>query len=263
MSYDFDVRPAPCDHQQAFERYVVDSRDFRTFRLAADTSIGMRAPVNGQSLVKVYIGGTLIQANDPVFGYSFVLDLSRLEDFSPFDTIRRDTADKFHKIVFNKQVRFVIPLLEVSYITLKPYCLKCSGSGQLNDLKKASSGSLIRTLDTNKLVQRSLKYILSSRCPFYPALTCPIKDFIGRKFGVHTTEADISNGIMNALQQFKKVQGAQRTIQVLTPHETLKDITSVTAVQSPLDPTAVNVAVQVSSYAGTTLPLAFSIRTTK
>jgi hypothetical protein len=212
----------------------------------------MRAPVNGQSLVKIYIGGQLIRPDDPVFGYVFLRDETRI-----------DTPDKFYKIVFNKQVRFVISLLEVSYITLKPYCLKCSGTGQLNDLKQASSGSLIRVINTDKLVQRSLKYILSSRCPFYPVLTCPIKDFIGRKFGVFTTEADISNGIMNALQQFKRVQGAQRTIQVLTPHETLKDITSVTAVQSPLDPTFVNVAVQVSSYGGTTLPLAFSIRTNK
>ena len=167
MSYDFDVRPAPCDHQQAFERYVVDSRDFRTFKLAADTFINMRAPINGQSLVKVYIGGTLIAPNDPTFGFVFVLDEDRIQELKKIGTV-----DKFYKIVFNKQVRFVIPLLEVSYITLKPYCLKCSGSGQLNDLKKASSGGLIRTINTDKLVQRSLKYILSSRCPFYPALTC-------------------------------------------------------------------------------------------
>lgn len=252
MSYDFDVKSAACDHQQAFERYIVDSGDFRTFKLAADTSRRMRAPVNGQARVKVYISGRLVDPTDPIYGYSFQNDTNMI-----------DTPDRFLKIVFNHPVRFVIPLLEVSYLTLKPYCLKCSGTGQLNDLKKANSGSLIHLVNTDKLVQRSLKYILTSRCPFYPALTCPIKDFIGRKFGVATTEADISNGVMNALQQFKKVQSAQRTIQMLTAQETLKDITSVTAIQDPTDPTAVSVAAQVSSYGGTTLPIGFAIRTNK
>lgn len=254
MSYDFDVKPAACDHRQAFERYIVDSTDFRTLKLAADPTRRMRAPINGQSLVQIYISGKLIGQNDPVYGYSFLPDANLI-----------DTGDRFFKIVFNKSVRFVIPLLEISYVTLKPYCLKCSGTGQLNDLKKANSGSLIHIVNTDKLVQRSLKYILTSRCPFYPALTCPIKDFIGRKFGVQTTEADVSNAVMNALQQFKKVQSAQRTIitQAMTPQETLKDVTSVTAVQNPNDPTAVSVAAQISSYGGTTLPLGFSIRSNK
>jgi hypothetical protein len=251
LSYDFDVKSAACDHRQLNERYVIDSGDFRTLKLAADTTRRMRAPINGQSLVQVSISGKVIDPADPVFGYQFVADTNMI-----------DTSDRFYKIVFNKQVRFVIPLIEVTYVTLKPYCLKCSGTGTLNDLKPANSGSFVHIINTDKLVQRSLKYILTSRCPFYPALTCPIKDFIGRKFAA-TMEADVSNGVMNALQQFKKVQAVQRTIQTLTAQETLKDITSVTTAQNPTDPTAVSVMAQVSSYGGTTLPLAFSIRTNK
>lgn len=252
MSYDFDVKSAPCDHQQAFERYIVDSTDFRTLRLAADPTRRMRAPINGQAMVKLYVGGQLVAQNDSRYGYSFLPDVNMI-----------DTPDRFYKIVFNKSQRFIVPLIEVSYITLKPYCLKCGGSGQLNDLKKANSGSLIHIIDTDKLVQRSLKYILTSRCPFYPALTCPIKDFIGRK-NTNTTEADVSNGVLTAMNQFKKVQSAQRTVQLLTPKETLKDITSVTAVQSPTDPTVIAVAVNVSSYGSSqSASLGFSIRTTK
>lgn len=252
MSYDFDVKSAACDHQQAFERYIIDSTDFRTLKLAADTTRRMRAPINGQSLVKVYVSGRLISPSDPVFGYQFQPDVNMI-----------DTTDRFYKIVFNKQIRFIVPLIEVSYITTQPYCLKCGGRGQLNDLKKASSGSLIHIINTDKLVQRSLKYILTSRCPFYPALTCPIKDFIGRKMS-QSTEADISNAVLNALLQFKRVQSAQRTVQLLTPQETLKDITSVTAVQNPTDPTAVSVSATVSSYGSSqAVNLGFSIRTTK
>lgn len=253
MSYDFDVRPSICDHMISNERYIVDSGDFRTLKLVSDTTRRFRAPINGQNKVKVYVSSKLVAADDPVYGYSFVADTNMI-----------DTSDRFMKIVFNHPVRFVIPLIEVTYITLKPYCLKCSGTGQLNDLKKANSGSLIHIVNTDKLVQRSLKYILTSRCPFYPALTCPVKDFIGQKFGVQTTAADVSNAIMVALQNFKKVQSAQRTVQVLTPLETLKDITSVTAVPNPTDPTAISVAAQVSSYGSSqTLPIGFAIRATK
>jgi hypothetical protein len=252
MSYDFDVKSAPCDHQQAFERYIVNSKDFRTLNLATDTTRNMRAPINGQAQVKLYIGGRLVSPTDPRYGYSFVPDVNMIQ-----------TSDRFLKIVFNKSQRFIISLIEVSYITLKPYCLKCSGLGNLNDLKKANSGSLIHVIDTNKLVQRSLKYILTSRCPFYPQLTCPIKDFIGRKV-LTTTEADISNGVLNALTNFKRIQAAQRTVQLLTPLETLKDVTGVTTVQAPNDPTAVSVAATVSSYGSSqAVNLGFSIRTTK
>jgi hypothetical protein len=250
MSYDFDTTLQICDHRIVRERYVIDSGDFRTLKLASDPSLLMRAPVNGLSLVQVSISGQLVPEDDPVFGYSF----------SP-DTNRIGTIDRFTKIVFNHQVRFVIPLIEVTYLTTKPFCLKCSGTGTLNDLKTANSGGFLIIADTNKLVQRSLKYILTSRCPFYPALTCPLKTYVGRKVA-QASVADVSGAVMTALQNFKRVQGAQATVQFLTPLETLKDITNVAVVPVNGDPTAVSVAAQISSYGSTaTVPIGFSIRT--
>lgn len=253
MSYDFDVQQAACDHAQTRERYVVDSTDFRTLHYASNVAINMRAPINNQSSLHLYIGGSLVSPTDPVYGYKFLPDPNRVE-----------STDTFYKIVFNKNVRLIIPLIEVSYFTNVNFCLKCNGYGQLNDLKKASNGSLLHIFGTQKLVQKSLKFVLTSTCPFYPQFTCPIKTYIAKKFGVQVTDSDIANAIMQALQSVKKVQAAQRTVQTLDPMEQLKDITNVVAVLDSLDPTKVNVSAQISSYGtNTTQPLGFTLTTTK
>src|ERR1700739_905697 len=247
MSYDFNVRLAPCDHQQSFERYVVDWEDFVTLHLAANVGLNMRAPINGQSQVQVYIGGQLVSPNHPVYGYNIVTDINRVQ-----------TSDKFYKIVFKKPVRFITPLIEVSYITLKYYCLKCSTAGQLNDIKPASNGSVIHTVNTHKMVQRVLKMVLSSRCPFYPQYTCKIKDYIGKKFGVNITDADISNQVMNALPSIKSIQSAQRTVESLTPEEILKDILNLQTVV--VDPNSVAVSADLTSYGPpNSTPVSFSL----
>lgn len=250
MSYDFNVRLAACDHQQSGERYVVDLEDFRTLHLAVNPALNMRAPINGQAHVKVYISGKLVDPNDPVYGYDIVEDSNRLL-----------TQDRFYKIVFKRPVRFYIPLIEVNYITLKTYCLKCRGQGQLNDLKKTNTG-VQHVTGTDKLVQRVLKMVLTSRCPYYPQFTCKIKDYIGKKFGVQITETDVANQIMQALLNLKQIQAAQKTVQSLDPKEMLKDVTNIST--SMPDPTSVNVIAQVSSYGNQqSVPVSFSITTTR
>lgn len=255
MSYDFDTIQSPCDHSQTRERYIVNSFDFRTLLYASNSSINMRAPIQSRSSVSVFIGGRLVSASHPVYGYSIVLDPNRLE-----------SSDIFYKIVFNKQVRLLIPLIEISYFTNVNFCLKCNGFGQVNDLKLANSGSLLHTFGTKKLVQKCLKFILTSICPFYPQYTCPIKGYVGRKFGVTVTDVDISHAILTSLQQVKQIQTAQATIpgQNLDPLERLKDITNVTALSDATNPTQVNVNAQVSSYgSNVTQPLGFTLTTTK
>jgi hypothetical protein len=253
VSYDLNTKLAPCDHAQSGERYVVDTNDFRTLHLAANPVFNMRAPINGQALVRVRVAGNVVPPDHPVYGYDIVSDINRIQ-----------TSDVFYKIVFKKPVRWYIPLIEVSYITLKLYCLKCSGSGQLNDFKKANSGSLMHTTGNEKLVQRVLKFVLTSRCAFYPQFTCRIKDYIGRKLGVSITEADISNQIVAALSNLKNIQSSQRTIQNLTPQEMLKDITSVKTAFDPADPTVVNIAAWVSSYGSSnSLPISFTLTSTR
>ena len=324
MSYDFNViarnprTNAPigaCDHAISFERYVINSDDFRSLNYAANTSIFMRAPINGASSIRMWISGEEVKHNDPTYGWSLVLDPDRivseggqveqiatlapawtnsvkyfLNDIvsisgvnfvcvtpnigqqpsvhSVFWQVFNEAIPQsshisgvvFYKIMFNKPVRIVVPLIEVSYFTRQPFCLKCSGLGTLNDFKRANSGSFLRVTQTDKLAQKALKWILTSQCSFYPSFVCTLKSYIGRKLGIQITETDIQTSVLTALTQMQQVQQAQGTVQTLEPSEILKDIVNVTAIIDPNDPTVVRVSATVSSYGGTTAPFGFAVR---
>lgn len=262
MSYDYNVlmfdpmtrQPiGACDHQQSFERYVVNQTDFRTLNYASEPSINMRAPINGSSAVQIWVHNEEIKSTDPVYGWQVVIDPDRVETVNGVDV-------SFYKIVFNQQVRLLLPLIEVSYITRQDFCLKCSATGFLNDFKESVSGTFTHVTQVTKLAQKALKWVLTSRDPFYPTFVCAIKTFIGRKLGIQISDTDIQTAVINALTNMQQVQQAQSTVQNLEPQEILKDIVNVTAVVDPNDPTIVRVSAIISNYSGTTAPLGFTIR---
>jgi len=263
MSFDYNVLVidpmtglpiGACDHHQWFERYIVNTDDFRTLNYALNPSINMRAPINGFDAVQIWIAEEPIQSTDPVYGWQVVVDPNRVEEVDGQNT-------SFYKIVFNQPVRIVLPLIEVSYITQQPYCMKCSGLGSLNDFKIGSSGTPGHVTQVTKLVQKALKWVLTSQDPFYPPFTCAIKDYVGRKFGLQITETDVQTEVMNALSNMQQVQQAQGTVQTLDPQEILKDIVSVTVTPDPNDPTSLFVSPIISNYSGQTAPIGFTLRT--
>lgn len=260
MSYDYNTLQAACDHRQLLERYQVSKTDLRTLQYVPNPTLNMRAPINGQVLVQVYIHEEIVEQDDPTYGYQILLDNTRLG----FNL----GTDPFYKIVFNKEVRMVRPLIEVNYLTRQPYCMKCNGLGVLNDYKPSQGGAFIHIIQVDKLTQRCLKFVLTSRCAFYPQFTCPIKDYIGKKFGIQITDADISNAVVNALSNLKNVQIAQNTVQPLDPQEVLSNVQNVTAVQDPTDPTVVRVTATLVVYTNQQLyttitqPLAFTLQVT-
>jgi hypothetical protein len=261
MSYDFNVITVDpltlspigaCDHQISFERYVVNNEDFVTLNYLGNPAINFRAPINGANTVQMWISGEPVQQNDPTYGWSLVRDTNRVSF--------PGSNDIFYKVVFNRPVRIVRPLIEVSYITRQQYCMKCSGLGTLNDLKIAMSGSFLQVTQTVKLTQKALKWILTSLCSFYPSFTCTLKSYIGKKLGAQLTESDIQTSVINALTTMQQVQQAQATVQTLDPAEILQDIVNLTANVDPNDPTTVMVYATVSSANGTTAPLGFTVR---
>ena len=263
MSFDYNVLVkdpssglpvGACDHHQSFERYIVNSTDFRTLNYALNPSINMRAPINGSASVQIWIAEEQIKPSDPNYGWQVVLDPNRVEEVNGANV-------SFSKIVFNKPVRLVLPLIEVSYITRQPFCMKCSGLGTVNDFKISVSGDPGHVTQVTKLAQKALKWVLTSQDAFYPTFVCAIKSFIGRKLGFAITETDIQTEVINALTRMQQVQQAQGTVQTLDPQEILKDIVSVTAVQDPSDPTVITVSAVISNYSGQTAPLGFTLRT--
>jgi hypothetical protein len=261
-TYDFDTLQNACDHQQHLERYQVNPLDLKTLQFVGNPAINMRGPINGTAMVEIFIHGEVIEQNDPTYGYQILPDPTRLQIPAGPD----GQLEFFYKIVFNKEVRLVRPLIEVNYITVQGYCLKCNGTGVLNDYAPSSAGSFLRVGGLVKLSQRVLKMVLTSRCSFYPQFTCPIKDFIGRKFGVTVTDADITSAIITALQNLKNIQVAQNAFQTLSPEETLRDFTNILALQDNVDPTVVHVSGTIVSYTSSNIntlsstPINFTIQ---
>jgi len=260
MSFDYNVlvidpsthQPiGACDHQQSFERYVVDFNDFRTLHYASNTTLNMRAPINGVAMVRMWISGEEVQQGDPAYGWLITPDPNRLDAVS--------TTDRFYKIMFAKPVRIIMPLIEVSYLSLKGYCMKCSAIGVLNDFKNSASGSFLQVTQQTKLAQKGLKWILTSRCPFYPTFVCPLKSYVGKKLGIQLTNTDIQNAVQTALSTMQKVQQAQNTVQVLDPLEMIKDIRYITAEVAVNDPTTIQVAAMITTFSGTSVPLSFQM----
>ena len=242
-----------CDHQQSFERYVVDFNDFRTLHYAGNTALQMRAPINGQAMVRVWISGEEVFSNDSTYGWSISVDPNRVDAVN--------SEDVFYQIRFNLPVRLVVPLIEVSYLTTRGYCLKCSALGVLNDFKNAASGGFVQITQQSKLAQKGLKWILTSQCAFYPTFVCPLKSYIGKKLGIQLTDADIQNAVTTALTTMQQVQQAQATIpqQMMDPLEMIKDIKYVTAEIDPSDPTTIQVAAEITTFSGTSVPLSFQM----
>lgn len=263
MSFDISlggVQGAPgahaCDHLQILERYQVNFLDFRTLQYKPTSSyrpsFNMRAPINGASMVRLWIKGQLVKPTDPNFGYSIVTDPNRIQE----------AGLPFQKIVFNKPVRQIGSLIEVTYLTHQAFCLKCGGTGLAVDWTVAPSGSLNKVRGRQKLAQHVLKYALSSRVPFNPNLATPIRQLIGKKFGITVTDQDIAQAVTKALQAYQAIQKAQSTVQQMDPEEMIKDLQSVTAVQDSNDPTVINLAISVVAYGSTAaIPLNVALQT--
>ena len=248
MSYDYNTLAFSCNHRQVNEHMSVSLDDFRTLVTAANPSMRMRAPLNGRTLVHLRLDGVEVPNNHPTLAWDILDDeLTTL-------------PDKRQKLVFRAPLRRQFSLLELEYTTTAPYCLRCGGKGLVNDLQQAGSGGIL-TIDTRmKLIQRCLKFMLTSKCAFYPNLVCQIREFVGAKFGLSLTEDDITLEVGNSLANLQSVQQYQAKVQTLTPEEMLRSLDGVSAVRSTTDPCAAFVTVNVSGFNGTTATIPFSMR---
>lgn len=253
MSYDFDVRLSNCNHLQLKERMTIDQKDFKTLLYYSPNlyqdAIHIRGTITVKSSVRLFISGTEVPQNHPQCGWDVWPDTSF------------PAALQLSKLMFRNQVRLTNLVIEIQYITNSTSCLKCNGFSKVNDYTIAKNGSLVHVWDINKLVQRIYKFLLTSSCAFYPSFTSQLKNFIGQKYV--GTEDDISNECSNALDNLKRIQLAQKNIQVLTPQEVLKNIEGISSVRDKADPTIVTTNMSVSSYGvASSIPLAFTLQTT-
>ena len=251
MSYDLDARVKPCDHYQRLERQTLSLDDFRSLHNSEHTELGLRASVSSLSNVKLFMNGVEIPKEHPEFAWELINQIVLVQE-------------QRQQIRFKKQIRMSSATFEVSYFTSQPYCLKCSGYGKVADFTINGTGALLHVNDHYKLIQRVLKFLLTSKCAFYPQFTSRLKEFIGMKFGLTLTEEDITYECMNTLENMRNIQISQANVQALTPQEILKSVDSVISKRDTADPTTVRTKIQVSSYGPDQVaPISLAIRTTQ
>ena len=88
MSYDFDIRPSPCDHYQRRERVTVSAGDNRTLVNYINPNVFMRGILSAPSTVKIKMGDQFIPSSHPTYGWNVQEDST-------------SAFEKRYKIVFN------------------------------------------------------------------------------------------------------------------------------------------------------------------
>lgn len=238
MSYDYLMLPRACDHQITAERLAI-SDDFRTLFSVDIPSQRMSSPINGVATVRLKFNGQDVPTNHPEFGWGVEDDELAV------------WPDRRSKLVFKNPVYLRDVIIEAAYVTTAAYCWKCGGTSLVPDVSLAQSGAFTRVIKRKKLVQKALKFLLTSKCPFYSNLTCQLREYVGRKFGHTLTAEDVSMEVMTTLDNMRAVQGLQAKYQRLDAEEILQSVDGVTANQDQNDPTVIRVTVDVTSPAGT------------
>jgi hypothetical protein len=237
------------------ERMVVDTSDWRTLRVLGDT-LPMRGSVNGDDSVRLFLNGTEI----PRFHHEYGWTISPDRETDPDPNI----TDRRRVLRFNAPVRLQYVTIEADYRTIQAHCQKCNGYGRTNDFTLSPKRSFVHIVEHDKLLQRVLKYLLTSNCEFYPSLTSSLKDAVTKKLGFSLTEEDIMSEVAMALNNLMRVQQSQKSVQDLTPQEILKGIEDLWVAESDSDPSKMSVHIQVSSYGKERpSPLSFTMKTSR
>lgn len=238
MSYDYLMLPKACDHQITAERLAIGG-DFQTLFSIEIPTQHMTSPINGLATLRLKFNGQDVPANHPEFAWGVMDDPEAIR------------PDRRSKIVFKNPVYLRDVVIEAAYTTTPAYCHKCGGTSLVPDVTIGQSGAFTQVTKRKKMVQKALKFLLTSKCAFYPNLTCQLREYVGRKFGYTLTADDVTFEVQGTLANMKAVQALQANYQRLDAEEILRSVEGVDTIQDQNDPTVIRVAVDVTSPAGT------------
>ena len=229
-----------CDHRVHREMYTMSwegNSDFRTIRLIQ--------PISDQEVRVWYIDKELLQT-DVAFGWSLAYDEYSVPE------------DPKTKIVFNRPIKDINGIFEISYSVRQDLCRKCFGLGLLWDHSIDNLGRLRTIVREEKLEQTILKYLLTivNSNPFYPFIGTSIPNVIKQKItNAQALQEQVSLDIKLALNRLKNNQINQLDIQILQAEEILDRILLVDVIQDPVDNRIFYINILVSTLAGTEVPV--------
>jgi len=230
MSYDLSLAHI-CPHFVIKEKLDLDLTDRRSLH-------PLRPPSNDN--VVLYVNKNLVEKDNPVWGYTLVKDITKLDS---------------KKIFFQSPIRSQNDLFELSYTTTPTNCRRCGSLRIENDFYFNTLGRVVRVRDEAKLIQDVQKFIITVRGsnPFHTYIGTSIIQSIGAKLvDASFTQLTITQEIIDILDKLQRLQFQQQRVQLVTDREFLFRVVLIDVKQSEIDPTVFNIKVIAVNRAGDT-----------
>ena len=230
MSFDLSL-PTVCDHTR-YRESVTLADDHRTLRL--------RQPL-AASNVKVYASNNLIPSSRYTIAYdpeTIVINQPRL-------------------VLLNDPWQQLEDYWEITYVTVKGFCNKCVGLGNLDDISYDVRGGLSLNRNEYLLLQNLEKFTVTEKAsnPFQTFIGTSLVRMLGQKI---TDAAFISSRItqeVNATLEVMKSLQAQYVSsgRTMTNGERLDAVENVKVRFDDEDPTIIRVDVTARAVSGRTV----------
>jgi hypothetical protein len=227
MSFDLSLSTV-CDHRVYRERCVLD---------ADRKSIRVSKPIASTGTLSLWASENQVPKAD----YLIVFD--------PLSV----STDMAKMIQFRYKWRSTLDYFEVTYGTLKGFCPKCVGLGEVDDLSWDVRGQLTQTRNEKLLLQNLEKFVVTylGSNPFHPFVGTSLINLIGQRvvdFDYLTSQ--ITQEVHTTLGKLKDLQQQYvRAGRAMTAGEQLESIRSVKVTRAE-DPTIVMVEVTVTAQSG-------------
>lgn len=246
MSFDLDTSTKACDHHQSGERYGISSDDYRTLYNLQYPDRKLRAPLNGENTLVLRVNGKIVPRNHSIFGWDILDDRN-----SPLEIPMK-------YVRFRMPVKHTMIIIELEYTTIQGLCKKCHGTGELSDITLDKTTKNVKILkNESKMMQKAMKFVMTSKCVTYPTLVSPIRSYVGKKtYGIGPE--DIQRDVATVLDKLRNIQAVQARYQTCTPGEMLKSVIDV-KINNSSDPSYIGIGIVLLSYGDHTVSSDFSL----
>lgn len=227
MSFDLNLNTA-CNHK-IFRELVTLEDDLRSLRVQKPLAA---------SNVDVYA------SNNPVLksNYLIIYDPLTLNIQQP------------RMIYLKKKWKTTEDFFEISYVTLKGFCPKCVGLGEIDDISYDVRGGLCCIRDENLLLQNMEKFTVTNlqSNPFHLFIGTSLVKLLGQKIGdMSYITAKVTQEINSTLSVLKDLQSQYKyTNRPVTSGELLDEILSIKVSFDQQDPTIVRADVDARAVSG-------------
>jgi len=161
------------------------------------------------------------------------------------------------KIVFKNEWKAIEDYFEITYITIKNYCPKCIGLGQIDDINYGNTGDLLVNRNENLLLQNVEKFTITElrSNPFQLFVGTGLVNLIGQRvYNQPYIVSRVTQEISNTLQVFKGLQNQyMSTGRTMSQGETLDVVENVKVSFDTNDSSILRANIAVRAKSGQTV----------